>query len=66
MDLDIGAVQSKRRKFFLVNDLRLKVSFNTVEDSLVDPASKTLIDGVPFSEVLGQLSPLATIFGNVL
>ena len=66
MNLDVSAVQCKRCQFFPVNDLRLKVFFDTVEDSFVDLAAKTLIDGVPVPEVPGKGSPLATVFGDVL
>ena len=66
MNLDVGTVHCKRRKFFPVNDLLLKIVFNAVEDSLVDPAAKTLIDGVPFPEVFGQGTPFTPIFGDVL
>jgi len=66
MNFDVSAVHRKRRKFLPVNDLRLKMFFDTVKDAIVDPASKTLINGVPFPKVLGDGTPSTPIFGNVL
>lgn len=66
MNLDVGAVQCKRHQFFSVNDLRLKILFDAVENAFVDPSPKTLIDGGPLPEVFGQGSPFAPVFGNVL
>jgi hypothetical protein len=66
MNFDVGTVQGKSRKFYSVNDLRLKIFFDAVEDALVDPATKTLIDGAPFSEVLGDGTPFTPVFGDVL
>jgi len=54
MNFDVGAVHRKRRKLFSVNDLHLNTFFNAVKDALVDPAAKTLIDGVPFPKVFGK------------
>jgi hypothetical protein len=66
MNLNVGAVQCKRRKFLSVNDLHLQVLLNTVKDSFVNPAAKTLIDGDPLPEVFGKGSPPATVLGDVL
>ena len=51
MNFNVSAVQGKCLNPFDGNGLRLKFFFDLVEDALVDPATKTPIDAIPFAEV---------------
>ena len=66
MNFDVSAVQRKGRKFRYINNLDLQFFFGSAEDSFVNTSAKTLIDGVPFSEVFGHSAPFTTVFGDVL
>jgi hypothetical protein len=66
MHFDRSAVQSKSLNSFPINDLRLELFFDEIEDSQVDPAAKATIEGEPLTEFFGQVSPATTIFDDVL
>jgi hypothetical protein len=66
MNFDVSAVQRKCLNPCYINDLRLEFFFDAVENSFVNPSTKTLIDRVPFAKVFGQGSPATAVFVDVL
>ena len=64
MNFDITAICHKCLNHFGVNDLRLGMFFDTIEDANIDPVAKTVVNTVPVAKLFGQSSPFTSIFGD--